>query len=73
MLQSPLSSVCGQYCIYFLHHRARGIPMSEMVKYFHSNLDDNDQYVYDVIGEHYKLRDVNYLDTMGIVQKLGFS
>ena len=30
-LQSPFSSVCGQYCIYFLHNRCRNITMTSIV------------------------------------------
>ncbi len=33
-LQHPLTSICGQYCIYYLVKRARGVPVDEIVSTF---------------------------------------
>lgn len=44
-LQSPFSDVCGQYCIFFLLHRCRGITMKEIVERFSNNVNKNDSFV----------------------------
>ena len=48
-LQSAFSTVCGQYCIYFLYHRCRKIPMSSIVNSFVNDKLRNDQLVYDFV------------------------
>lgn len=49
-LQSNHSSVCGFYCILYLHQRLRGISLDDFVETFDSsNLEANDDYVMDVI------------------------
>ena len=45
-LQGYDSSVCGQYCIYYLMQRCRGIDMKSIVKPFTQNYANNDQFVY---------------------------
>ena len=70
VLQSPLSSVCGQYCVYYLLHRARGYSMNDIVKDFTMDLDENDQFVYDFVREQYDLYDVKYLDTRAVVKHI---
>ena len=45
-LQSPLTSVCGQYCVYYLLHRARGIELNVLLMDFVADVDDNDKLVY---------------------------
>jgi len=44
-LQSLSSSMCGQFCVYFLINRIRGKLLLEIVKSFSSNLTVNDQRV----------------------------
>ena len=34
VLQAPFSSVCGQYCVYFLLYKSRGFTTSEIVSKF---------------------------------------
>ena len=46
-LQSPLSNVCGQYCIAYLVLRCNGIPMKAFVNRFGSDLVANDCRVFD--------------------------
>ena len=46
-LQSAFSTVCGQYCIYFLYHRCRKRSMSSIVNSFVNDKLRNDQLVYD--------------------------
>ena len=53
-LQSPLSSVCGQYFIYFLYHRCRKRPMSTIVNSFVNDKLGNDRLVYDFVRRKYR-------------------
>ena len=46
-LQSPLSNVCGQYCIAYLLLRCNDIPMKAFVNTFGSDLVANDCRVFD--------------------------
>jgi len=56
LLQCPYSSVCGQYCLYFLYHRVRGETMSSIMNRFGGNLEENDLLVCRWVNENY---DVN--------------
>ena len=46
-LQSVFSTVCGQYCIYFLYHRCRKRSMASIVNSFVNDKLHDDQLVYD--------------------------
>ena len=48
-LQSSLSSVCGEFCIYFIAHRARGYSMSKIVNTFGSDKIKNDNKVFTFV------------------------
>ena len=72
MLQSPLTSVCGQYCLYYLLHRARGISLQVILNEFSSDVDWNDQFVYDFIRNRYDFINVNIIDTEAVIQQLCF-
>ena len=48
-LQSAFSSVCGEYCIYFLYPRCRKRSMSSIVNSFVNEKLRNDQLVYDFV------------------------
>ena len=50
MLQSPISTVCGQYCVAFLMFRCRNIPMHAFARLFISDLIANDCRVFDWLG-----------------------
>ena len=52
-LQGPLSAVCGQYCIFFLLQRCRGLSLNKIVSLFSSNKMDNDLLVNDFIRRHF--------------------
>lgn len=41
-LQGINTSVCGMYCIFFLHHRSRGINMKSIIKLFDLDQTLND-------------------------------
>lgn len=68
-LQSPLSAVCGQYCIYYLMHRVRGLSMSSIVMDFGSDVDRNDERVYEFIESRFDV-DTKLLDTEGVIRQL---
>ena len=52
-LQSAFSTVCGQYCIYFLYHRCRKRSLSSIVNSFVNDKLCNDQLVYDFVRRKY--------------------
>ena len=49
-LQSPLSTVCGQYCVVFLMLRCRNVPMHAFSRLFTTDLIANDCRVFDWLG-----------------------
>lgn len=69
-LQSPLSAVCGQYCIYYLFHCARGLDLPVILIDFSSDVDHNDQLVYDFVQERYDLDQLKLIDTEGVITQL---
>lgn len=45
-LQAWNSDICGDYCLYYLYKRCRGVPLAKIVSNFHwSDLQYNDQAV----------------------------
>ncbi len=50
-IQGPLSSTCGQYCVYFLYWRSRGVPMTTITKAFADDGQENDYLVATFINE----------------------
>jgi hypothetical protein len=48
-LQSAFTAVCGEYCIFYLMHRARGVRMSSIVRLFNPNKLRNDHSVYEFV------------------------
>ena len=42
-LQGLYSAVCGQYCIYFVLFRCRGVSLRSIPSHFLSNLSENDR------------------------------
>ena len=49
-LQSPLSTVCGQYCVAFLMFRCRNVSMHAFTRLFTTELVANDCRVFDWIA-----------------------
>lgn len=49
-LQGYDSSVCGQYCVYYLMQRCRGMEMKSVVEPFTQNYANNDQFVYSYVN-----------------------
>lgn len=54
-IQSTFSSVCGQYCVYFLYQYALGKTHSEILSAFGENLEENDIYVANWLNEKFDL------------------
>ena len=54
-LQSAWSDVCGQYCIFYLSHRARGFSLNRIVHLFNSNTISNDTKVSIFVKRHFKI------------------
>ena len=52
-LQSPFTSTCGQYCIYFLYYRVRGRPMKDVVEDFTHDFEENDTTVTTWLNENF--------------------
>ncbi len=53
-LQSIDSSVCGHYCIFYLFHRSRGIPMYRILRTF--SLTDknlNDKHILEIVKSNF--------------------
>ena len=50
IFQSPISTVCGQYCVAFLMFRCRNISMHAFARLFTSDLIANDCRVFDWLG-----------------------
>ena len=66
-LQSAFSTVCGQYCIYFLYHRCGKRSISSIVNSFVNDKLRNDQLVYDFVRRKYRIihpslkQDINFV------------
>ena len=69
-LQSPLTSVCRQYCIYYLLHRVRGIDLNTLLMDFGADVDDNDKLVYDFVENKYDLDQLTLVDTEKVISQL---
>ena len=54
-LQSDLSHVCGQYCIFFLSHKARGYSMNKIVQLFGNDTVLNDSKVLWFVKTHFRI------------------
>ena len=61
ILQSPISTVCGQYCVAFLMFRCRNISMHAFARLFTSDLIANDCRVHDWLGSPSKKNDEKHM------------
>ena len=64
-LQSPMSTICGQWCMYYILYRCRGYSLTEFVSQFNKNLKLNDKIVNEYInseftGAHEPLMDLDF-------------
>ena len=55
-LQCDWSDVCGQYCIFYLSHRARGLSMKKIVQLFSNNTMLNDTKVSRFVKTHFRFK-----------------
>lgn len=64
-LQGSFSSTCGQFCIYFLLWRVRGITYEQILRSFHKSSDANDIIVVSFVNTFSKkctkIVDVDYV------------
>lgn len=72
MLQHPLSSACGQWCIFYVHQKCLGKSMEQIVKCFaeNTNLWDNDMQVNEYVETHFSV-DLDVVDICYISNKIG--
>ena len=61
ILQSHISTVCGQYCVAFLMFRCRNISMHAFARLFTSDLIANDCHVFECLGALNKKNDEKHL------------
>lgn len=54
-LQSNVSAVCGQYCIYYLYCKCRGYSLRDVLRSFVSHELWNDRNVYDFVIRHFRV------------------
>ena len=55
-LQGDYSTVCGQYCLFYLYHRCRGYDPREIVRMFGKNRSVNDVLVNDFVVDKFNTR-----------------
>lgn len=69
-LQGPFSSVCGQYCIYFILHRFSGLKMSEILSQFGTDVDFNDRQVYQYVSSRFNLERLPLIDSANVLLQI---
>ena len=52
-VQDQLSATCGQHCVFYLHHRAKGAPFSRVLSLYTDNLKMNDAMVSKYVQKLY--------------------
>ena len=64
-LQGPFSSVCGQYCLFYLLHRSRNVSMEQICGMFTEDKTKNDSWVNEFVSNYFhidsKMIDKNFL------------
>ena len=64
-LQGPLSSTCGQFCLYFLLWRCRGVSFEKIMSGFDENGSANDimvtSFINSLVKQTTKVYDVDYV------------
>ena len=62
VLQSPTSETCGEFCLYFLYHRAIGISFNKIINNFSSRSTVNDRKVKKFVSSiEFCLNNVNFI------------
>jgi len=64
-IQNTFATTCGQYALFFLHARAKGLPMRQFVTLFTKNKEENDEmvtaFINGLYNEDTKIVDVDML------------
>ena len=60
-VQHPLTSVCAQYCCFFILKKTQGCTMEEILSYFTDDHVENDVLVNAMVEEHFCV-DLNVID-----------
>lgn len=55
-LQSNISAVCGQYCIFYLYSKCRGYSLNDILLSLVSHPLYNDRNVYEFVAHHFRVR-----------------
>ena len=56
VLQTMITAVCGQYCMFFLFHRAAGLSFAKIISMFSSNTCANDILVKSFVDKTFQLK-----------------
>ena len=54
-LQSYWSTVCGQYCLFYLLNKVKGMSLRSILAHFTNNRVQNDRLVHSYINRHYPI------------------
>ena len=70
-LQNPLTSACGQYCIFFMIHRCHGVSLLDIIRFFDRRSDTflNDSYVTAWVNKRCHMR-TNVVDAENIIDQV---
>ena len=64
-VQGDFSTVCGQFCLFYLHHRCRGYDMRQIIRMFRQDPEINDamvnRFVNDAYDANFETIDLEYL------------
>jgi hypothetical protein len=65
-LQCDLSTVCGEYCLFFTYHLSRNFSLTEICNYFTIDCKNNDKLVKDFIwrvfpGHEHDLKNIFWM------------
>ena len=58
LLQSPVSAVCGEYCLYYLYYRSRGESQDSIIEALLSSSEDADTIVRDFVEQRFDLETI---------------
>ena len=72
-LQGIFSTVCGQYCTFFLMHRCRGWNMATILNLFSNDLSENDRAVNEFIRTRFPSIDTEVYDGPFLRQQISKS
>ena len=59
-VQSDFTTVCGQYCLYYILFKCKGGSLNDMMNLFGEDFYNNDVAVNDVVKRHFSLKTTVY-------------